>query len=102
MWQGPGQGVGENHSASGQTVPELLNRFGADGWELAGLQDYRDGGDETSYWGSPVADGVHLQAASPWVAQSQVPASTVQLPNARSCRRVRQASLGTGLVNARP
>lgn len=36
-----GQGVGENYSDSGQTVLELLNRFGADGWELAGLQDYR-------------------------------------------------------------
>jgi hypothetical protein len=39
VWHGPGQGVGENYSDSGQTVPELLNRFGADGWELAGLQD---------------------------------------------------------------
>jgi len=46
---GPGQGVGEDYSAGGQTVPELLNWFGADGWELAGLQDYRDGGDGTSY-----------------------------------------------------
>jgi hypothetical protein len=44
VWHGPGQGVGENYSDSGQTVLELLNRFGADGWELAGLQDYRDGG----------------------------------------------------------
>jgi hypothetical protein len=39
VWHGPGQGVGENYSDSRQTVPELLNRFGADGWELAGLQD---------------------------------------------------------------
>ena len=29
---------------------ELLNRFGGDGWELAGLQDYREGGDGSSYW----------------------------------------------------
>ena len=28
---------------------ELLNRFGADGWELVGLQDYREGGDGSSY-----------------------------------------------------
>jgi hypothetical protein len=47
-----------------QTVPELLNRFGADGWELAGLHDYRDGGDVV-LGGGPVADGVHLQTASP-------------------------------------
>jgi hypothetical protein len=46
-----GAGSGrENYSDSGQTVLELLNRFGADGWELAGLQDYREGGDGTSYW----------------------------------------------------
>jgi hypothetical protein len=31
LWHGPGQGVGENYSGSGQTVLELLNRFGADG-----------------------------------------------------------------------
>jgi hypothetical protein len=50
LWHGPGQGVGENYSDSGQTVPELLNRFGADGWELAGLQDYLEGGNGSSYW----------------------------------------------------
>jgi hypothetical protein len=50
LWHGPGQGVGENYSESDQTVLELLNRFGADGWELAGLQDYREGGDGSSYW----------------------------------------------------
>jgi hypothetical protein len=36
--------VGENYSDSGQAVLELPNRFGADDWELAGLQDYREGG----------------------------------------------------------
>lgn len=50
LWHGPGQGIGENYSDSGHTVLELLNRFGADGWELAGLQDYREGGDGSSYW----------------------------------------------------
>ena len=44
LWHAPGQGVGENYSDSDQTVLELLNRFGADGWELVGLQDYREGG----------------------------------------------------------
>jgi hypothetical protein len=46
----PGRGVGENYSESDLTVLELLNRFGANGWELAGLQDYREGGDGSSYW----------------------------------------------------
>jgi hypothetical protein len=50
IWHGPGQGVGENYSDASHTVLELLNRFGADGWELAGLQDYREGGDGSSYW----------------------------------------------------
>jgi hypothetical protein len=48
VWHGPGQGVCTNYSDSGQTVPELLNRFGADGRELAGLQDCRYGGAGTS------------------------------------------------------
>lgn len=42
VWHGPGHGVTENESDSGQTVLELLNRFGADGWrKLAALPDYR-------------------------------------------------------------
>jgi hypothetical protein len=50
LWRGPGQGVGENYSERGQTVLGLLNRFGADGWELAGLQGHREGGNGLSYW----------------------------------------------------
>jgi hypothetical protein len=45
--------VGEDYSDGDQTVLELLNRFGADGCELAGLQDYREGGDGSSYWERP-------------------------------------------------
>ena len=41
-WHGPELNVGENYSDSNQTVVELLNRFGADAWELAGIQDYRE------------------------------------------------------------
>jgi hypothetical protein len=51
VWRGPEQGLGENYSDSDQTVLELLNRFGADGWELTGLQDYRESGNRSySYW----------------------------------------------------
>ncbi len=53
LWHGPGQGVGENYSDDSQTVAELLNRLGADGWELAGLQEHREGGREDSYWDAP-------------------------------------------------
>jgi hypothetical protein len=45
--------VGQNYSDSDDTVPQLLNRFVADGWELAGLQDYREGGAGSSYWDAP-------------------------------------------------
>jgi len=56
------QGIGENHSDSDQTMPELLNCFGADGWELAGLHDCREGGDGSSYWGGDsAAYRIHLQ-----------------------------------------
>ena len=70
VWRGPGQGLGENYSDSDQTVLELLNRFGADGWELAGLQDYREGGDGSSVLGGDqVAHDLHLQASwSPGLA----------------------------------
>src|SRR5207249_9830513 len=30
--------------------PELLTRFGADGWELVVLQEHREGGMSNSYW----------------------------------------------------
>jgi hypothetical protein len=42
MWRGPGQGLGENFTDSGHSVLELLNRVGADGWELADRQEPRN------------------------------------------------------------
>jgi hypothetical protein len=49
LWRGPGQATEQDYSDT-QTVPELLTRFGADGWELVALQEHRDGGIGTSYW----------------------------------------------------
>src|SRR5215831_716345 len=43
LWHGPGLNDSEDYSQSGQTVLELLNQFGADGWELAGIQNHNDG-----------------------------------------------------------
>ena len=40
--------MGENYSDTEHTVLELLNRFAAHGWEMADLQDYREGGDGSS------------------------------------------------------
>ena len=40
--------MGENYSDTERTVLEPLNRFAADGWELADLQDYREGWDSSS------------------------------------------------------
>jgi hypothetical protein len=53
LWRGPGQGVGENFSDSGQSVLELMNRVGADGGELAGVEERREGGDGRTYWMPP-------------------------------------------------
>jgi hypothetical protein len=50
MWRGPGPGTDQDCSDLGQTVPELLTRFGSDGWELVALQEHREGGMGTSYW----------------------------------------------------
>jgi hypothetical protein len=53
LWHGPGQGLGANFSDGNQAVPELLNRFGADGWELVSHQEHGGGRTEAttrSYW----------------------------------------------------
>jgi hypothetical protein len=51
LWHGLGPGTDQDCSDSGQTVSELLTRFGADGWELVGLQEHREGVmGSTSYW----------------------------------------------------
>ena len=50
LWHGPGQGIGENLSESNPTVPELLNRLGADGWELVALQEHGEGRHASGYW----------------------------------------------------
>jgi hypothetical protein len=50
LWRGPGQGIGENFTDSGQSVLELLNRVGADGWELADREERQERGDGASYW----------------------------------------------------
>lgn len=50
LCHGPGRAVGENYPDSEQPVLELLNRFGADGWELMALLDYPQRGDGSSCW----------------------------------------------------
>ena len=50
LWHRPGPGTGQDCSNISQTVPELLIRFGADGWELVALQEHREGGMGTFYW----------------------------------------------------
>jgi hypothetical protein len=48
--RGPGQGIGEDLTDRGQSVLELLNRVGADGWELADREERQERGDGSSYW----------------------------------------------------
>jgi hypothetical protein len=49
-WHGPGHGLGENFTGTGQSVLELLNRVGADGWELAGREERQERGERAGYW----------------------------------------------------
>jgi hypothetical protein len=50
VWRRPGQGRGQDFTYSGQSVLELLNRVGADGWELADRQEHQERGNGPSYW----------------------------------------------------
>ena len=50
LWRGPGQGIGENFTNSRQSVLELLNLVGADGWELADREEHQERGDGSGYW----------------------------------------------------
>ena len=50
LWHGPGQGLEENFTDSGQSMLELLNRVGADGWDLAGRGERQERGDGPGYW----------------------------------------------------
>jgi len=42
--------LGENFTDSGHIVLELLNRVGADGWELADREEREERADGPSYW----------------------------------------------------
>jgi hypothetical protein len=50
LWHGPGPGTDQDCSDMSDTVPQLLTRFSAGGWELVALQEHREGGMGTSYW----------------------------------------------------
>ena len=50
LWHGPGPGTDQDCSNITEAVPELLTRFGSDGWELVALLEHREGGMGTSYW----------------------------------------------------
>jgi hypothetical protein len=39
-WDGPGESIGENPTADGHSAVDLMNRAGADGWELASAVDH--------------------------------------------------------------
>jgi len=53
IWQQPGQDNGENFSDSEHTILQLLNRFGADGWELVAVQEHHEGQPGGRNWDSP-------------------------------------------------
>jgi hypothetical protein len=51
LWHGPGQEVEE--SDSGMPVLDLLNKVGADGWELTSQEEHRPIADGHTYWDAP-------------------------------------------------
>jgi hypothetical protein len=50
LWHGPGGDVKENFTGSHLTVLQLLNKVGADGWELTSQEEHRPQSDDRSYW----------------------------------------------------
>jgi len=52
LWHGPGAGADDNLSDSEQTVLDLLNQLGTDGWELAGVEEDKQGGNRGTDWGA--------------------------------------------------
>ena len=78
LWRGPGQGLGENFTDSGQSVLELLNRVGADGWEMADREEREERADGPKLLGSEQnRDDLHLQEPGPGLA-SEATASPSQ------------------------
>jgi hypothetical protein len=50
-WQGPGSEL-KDFPKSEQTVLELINELGANGWELTSTEDDKRGGRRETDWGS--------------------------------------------------
>jgi hypothetical protein len=50
LWHGPGAELSEDLSESEPRVLDLLNRVGADGWELTSQQEERQQDEGHSYW----------------------------------------------------
>ena len=50
MWHGPDADLGEDLSGSDPRVLDLLNRVGADGWELTSQEEQREKREGHSYW----------------------------------------------------
>jgi hypothetical protein len=50
LWHGPGAELAEDLSESAPRVLDLLNRVGADGWELTSQEEQRQQEDGQSSW----------------------------------------------------
>jgi hypothetical protein len=51
LWHGPGQEVQESDSQ--MSLLELLNKVGADGWELTSQEEQRAAAEGPGYWDVP-------------------------------------------------
>jgi hypothetical protein len=52
-WQGPAPGLSEENICSDATLLQLMNRFGADGWELAAVHEHQEGVPGGRNWDAP-------------------------------------------------
>jgi hypothetical protein len=50
LWHGPDAELGEDLSDSEPRVLDLLNRVGAEGWELTSQEEQRDVAEGHTYW----------------------------------------------------
>lgn len=60
FWRGPGAEKDDDLSESEQTLLELLNQLGANGWALAGVEQDRQGGNRGTDWGATWALTTYL------------------------------------------
>lgn len=96
LWHGPGAELAEDLSESEPRVLDLLNRVGADGWELTSQEEQRQN-DGHSYWDAAWSLTTYTFKRRVELQQVQLPA----LPRRRQLLRTSTLSAGGRARRAR-